>query len=211
MSRFMSRYDLLIKLLLIGDSHVGKSCLLLRFADDDYMSMVASIGIDVKIKTVEIDGKIVKLQIWDSAGQERYHTITKAYYRRANGILLVYDVTDAKSFNHVSGWLDSIAKEAPSSITTMLIGNKCDMGFARQVDTQQGQAVAEEHQLRFFETSAKEKLNVTQAFMAIARDIKAKMDQTPPDPTRFPFPAPTQILDPTKPPPSTTTKDSCSC
>ena len=95
-------YDSLIKLLLIGDSGVGKSCLLLRFSEDSFQtSFITTIGIDFKIRTIEMDGKRVKLQIWDTAGQERFRTITQAYYRGAMGILLVYDVTDEASFNNI--------------------------------------------------------------------------------------------------------------
>ncbi|KAK0832473.1 ras GTPase, partial [Friedmanniomyces endolithicus] len=96
------RYDYLFKLLLIGDSGVGKSCLLLRFADDTYTeSYISTIGVDFKIRTIELDGKTVKLQIWDTAGQERFRTITSSYYRGAHGICVVYDVTDMDSFNNV--------------------------------------------------------------------------------------------------------------
>jgi Ras-related protein Rab-8A len=98
-------YDYLIKLLLIGDSGVGKSCLLLRFSDDAFnTSFITTIGIDFKIRTVEIDNKRCKLQIWDTAGQERFRTITTAYYRGAMGILLVYDITDEQSFANIRNW-----------------------------------------------------------------------------------------------------------
>ncbi|CAM0958698.1 unnamed protein product [Alopecurus aequalis] len=104
-----AEYDYLFKLLLIGDSSVGKSCLLLRFADDAYVdTYISTIGVDFKIRTVELDGKSVKLQIWDTAGQERFRTITSSYYRGAHGIIIVYDVTDMESFNNVKQWLSEI-------------------------------------------------------------------------------------------------------
>merc|ERR1712159_656276 len=105
-SKMNPEYDYLFKLLLIGDSGVGKSCLLFRFADDTYQeSYISTIGVDFKIRTVELEGKTIKLQIWDTAGQERFRTITSSYYRGAHGIIVVYDVTDQESFNNVKTWL----------------------------------------------------------------------------------------------------------
>merc|ERR1711965_386176 len=106
-------YDYLFKLLLIGDSGVGKSCLLLRFADDTYTeTYISTIGVDFKIRTVEIDQKVIKLQIWDTAGQERFRTITSSYYRGAHGIIVVYDVTDEESFTAVERWMTEIERFA---------------------------------------------------------------------------------------------------
>ncbi|XP_021285725.1 GTP-binding protein YPTM2-like isoform X2 [Herrania umbratica] len=121
-------YDYLFKLLLIGDSGVGKSCLLLRFADDSYLdSYISTIGVDFKIRTVEQDGKTIKLQIWDTAGQERFRTITSSYYRGAHGIIIVYDVTDQESFNNVKQWLSEIDRYASENVNKLLVGNKCDL------------------------------------------------------------------------------------
>jgi len=116
-------YDFLIKLLLIGDSGVGKSCLLLRFCDDAWTpSFITTIGIDFKIRTIELDGKRIKLQIWDTAGQERFRTITTAYYRGAMGILLVYDVTDERSFHNIRTWHANIEQHASDGVNKILIG-----------------------------------------------------------------------------------------
>merc|ERR1711896_11775 len=121
-------YDFLFKLLLIGDSGVGKSCLLLRFADDTYTeTYISTIGVDFKIRTVEMEGKVIKLQIWDTAGQERFRTITTSYFRGAQGILLVYDVTDRGSFNSIRNWVGQIQQHADVHVNKILIGNKCDM------------------------------------------------------------------------------------
>merc|ERR1712110_358768 len=149
-------YDYLIKLLLIGDSGVGKSCLLLRFSDDSFTpSFITTIGIDFKIRTIELDGRRIKLQIWDTAGQERFRTITTAYYRGAMGILLVYDVTDEKSFGNIRNRIRNIEQHATESVNKMLIGNKCDMVDKKVIETERGQALADEYNIKFMETSAK--------------------------------------------------------
>jgi len=169
-------YDYLIKLLLIGDSGVGKSCLLLRFSDDSFTpSFITTIGIDFKIRTIDLEGKRIKLQIWDTAGQERFRTITTAYYRGAMGILLVYDVTDEKSFNNIRNWIRNIEQHATESVNKILIGNKCDMVEKKVVDSARGKALADEYGIKFLETSAKNSINVEEAFITLAKDIKKRL------------------------------------
>ncbi|KAF2611361.1 hypothetical protein F2Q70_00009824 [Brassica cretica] len=171
-----SRLDYLFKLLLIGDSSVGKSCLLLRFADDAYIdSYISTIGVDFKIRTIEQDGKTIKLQIWDTAGQERFRTITSSYYRGAHGIIIVYDCTEMESFNNVKQWLSEIDRYANDSVCKLLIGNKNDMVESKVVSTETGKALADELGIPFLETSAKDSINVEQAFLTIAGEIKKKM------------------------------------
>lgn len=179
-ARARADYDFLVKLLLIGDSGVGKSCLLLRFSDDSFTtSFITTIGIDFKIRTIELDGKRIKLQIWDTAGQERFRTITTAYYRGAMGILLVYDVTDESSFNNIKNWIRNIEQHASDNVNKILVGNKADMDEGkRAVPTARGQALANEYGIKFFETSAKTNLNVEQVFFSIARDIKQRLAET---------------------------------
>lgn len=168
-------YDLLFKLLLIGDSGVGKTCVLFRFSDDTFnTTFISTIGIDFKIKTVELQGKKIKLQIWDTAGQERFHTITTSYYRGANGILLVYDITQPKTFDNISKWLRNINEHASEDVERMLIGNKCDMEDKRLISEERGKKVAEENGIKFFETSAKENINIEIAFNSLAEDILNK-------------------------------------
>ncbi|KAF6334061.1 RAB1B, member RAS oncogene family [Rhinolophus ferrumequinum] len=150
-------YDYLFKLLLIGDSGVGKSCLLLRFADDTYTeSYISTIGVDFKIRTIELDGKTIKLQIWDTAGQERFRTITSSYYRGAHGIIVVYDVTDQESYANVKQWLQEIDRYASENVNKLL-------EFADSLG------------IPFLETSAKNATNVEQAFMTMAAEIKKRM------------------------------------
>ncbi|KAK8496608.1 hypothetical protein V6N13_024759 [Hibiscus sabdariffa] len=179
-ARARADYDYLIKLLLIGDSGVGKSCLLLRFSDGSFTtSFITTIGIDFKIRTIELDGKGIKLQIWDTAGQERFRTITTAYYRGAMGILLVYDVTDESSFNNIRNWIRNIEQHASDNVNKVLVGNKADMDESkRAVPTSKGQALADEYGIKFFETSAKTNLNVEEVFFSIARDIKQRLVDT---------------------------------
>ena len=118
------KYDLLFKLLLIGDSGVGKTCILFRFSDDMFnTTFISTIGIDFKLKTIHLNGKLIKLQIWDTAGQERFHTITTAYYRGALGVMMVYDVTDKKSFDDIINWLRAIKEHANPNVEKMIIGN----------------------------------------------------------------------------------------
>jgi len=176
----MSDYDFLFKLLLIGDSGVGKSCLLLRFADDTYTeSYISTIGVDFKIRTIELDGKTVKLQIWDTAGQERFRTITSSYYRGAHGIIIVYDITDRESFDNVKQWLSEIDRYACENVNKLLVGNKCDMDSKRQVEYEEAKAFADERGIPFLETSAKDATNVEKAFIQMAGDIKNRMAMVP--------------------------------
>lgn len=168
-------YDLLFKLLLIGDSGVGKTCILFRFSDDAFnTTFISTIGIDFKIKTIELGGKKIKLQIWDTAGQERFHTITTSYYRGAMGIMLVYDITNAKSFENISKWLRNIDEHASEDVERMLLGNKCDMEDKRVVPKEKGEQISREHNIRFFETSAKSNINIEKAFFTLAEDILKK-------------------------------------
>jgi len=180
MTTMNPEYDYLFKLLLIGDSGVGKSCLLLRFADDTYTeSYISTIGVDFKIRTIELDGKTIKLQIWDTAGQERFRTITSSYYRGAHGIIVVYDVTDQESFNNVKQWLQEIDRYASENVNKLLVGNKCDLTTKKVVDYTTAKEYADQLGIPFLETSAKNATNVEQAFMTMAAEIKNRMGPAP--------------------------------
>ncbi|KAF9905673.1 GTP-binding protein of the rab [Lobosporangium transversale] len=166
-------YDYLFKLLLIGDSGVGKSCLLLRFADDTYTeSYISTIGVDFKIRTIEIEGKTVKLQI------ERFRTITSSYYRGAHGIIVVYDVTDQDTFANVKQWLAEIDRYASEGVNKLLVGNKSDLTDKKAVEYTTAKEFADQLSISFLETSAKSATNVEQAFMTMAKQIKDRMGTT---------------------------------
>jgi len=163
---------------LIGDSGVGKTCILFRFSEDAFnTSFISTIGIDFKIRTIELEGKKIKLQIWDTAGQERFRTITTAYYRGAMGIMLVYDVTNEKSFENIKNWIRNIEEHASNDVEKMVLGNKCDITERRQVSKERGEQLAIEYGIKFLETSAKASINVEEAFFTLARDIKNKMEK----------------------------------
>jgi len=173
-------YDYVFKLVLIGDSGVGKSCLLLRFADDTYTeSHISTIGVDFKIRTIQLEGKTIKLQIWDTAGQERFRTITSSYYRGAHGIIVVYDTTDSETFEHVKTWLHEIDRYASENVNKLLVGNKSDLTSKRQVDTDAAKEFAAQVNIPFLETSAKNATNVEDAFMTMAGEIKKRMATQP--------------------------------
>lgn len=171
-------YDYLFKLLLIGDSGVGKTSILFKFSEDTFSpAFISTIGIDFKIRTIEVDGKKIKLQVWDTAGQERFRTITTAYYRGAMGIMLVYDVSNLKSFENISNWIRNIEMHATQDVELMILGNKCDIADKRQVSKEKGEQLALQHSIKFMETSAKANINIEEAFTTLARDIKLKMEK----------------------------------
>ena len=167
-------------MLLIGNSGVGKSCLLLRFADDQFQeNFMPTIGVDFKIRTIDSDDKVCKLQIWDTAGQERFKTITSSYYKGAHGIIVTYDITDRDSFNAVHTWMSEVEKYTQDNITRILVGNKVDLESKRAVSTEEGQEMANHYCVRFLETSAKECKNVDQAFQLMTREIKSNVASAP--------------------------------
>ncbi|KAK6171598.1 hypothetical protein SNE40_019749 [Patella caerulea] len=177
-------YDLSCKVMLIGDSGVGKTCLLVRFKDGTFLSgsFISTVGIDFRNKVVEVDGAKVKLQIWDTAGQERFRSITHAYYRDAHALLLLYDVTNKNSFDNIRAWLAEINEYAQEDVVIMLLGNKCDVAGERQLRREDGERLAKEYGVAFMETSAKTGMNVELAFMAVARDLKMKKTRKPNEP-----------------------------
>ncbi|TYH94536.1 hypothetical protein ES332_A12G048100v1 [Gossypium tomentosum] len=171
-------YDYLFKVVLIGDSGVGKSNLLSRFTRNEFcLESKSTIGVEFATRTLQVEGRTVKAQIWDTAGQERYRAITSAYYRGALGALLVYDVTKPTTFENVSRWLKELRDHVDSNIVIMMIGNKTDLKHLRAVATEDGQSYAEKEGLSFIETSALEAINVEKAFQTILSEIYRKISK----------------------------------
>ncbi|KAF8913447.1 ras-domain-containing protein [Hymenopellis radicata] len=167
-----SNYDFLFKVVLIGDSGVGKSNLLSRFTRNEFnLESKSTIGVEFATRSINVDSKTVKAQIWDTAGQERYRAITSAYYRGAVGALLVYDIAKHATYVNVTRWLKELRDHADSNIVIMLVGNKSDLKHLRAVPTDEAKAFSAENGLSFIETSALDASNVESAFQTILTDI----------------------------------------
>jgi len=165
-------YDFLFKVVLIGDSGVGKSNLLSRFTRNEFsLDSKSTIGVEFATRSIQVDAKTIKAQIWDTAGQERYRAITSAYYRGAVGALLVYDISKHQTYENVTRWLKELRDHADANIVIMLVGNKSDLRHLRAVPTEEAKQFASENNLSFIETSALDASNVELAFQNILTDI----------------------------------------
>ncbi len=163
----------LYKILLLGDTSVGKSCLLLRFCDNSFQEAhLTTIGLDFRLKTINLkDDRKVKIQIWDTAGEDRFRSITRNYYKGAKGILLIFDVTDKETFTHVRDWIERIHEESPEGITICLVGNKIDMNESRVISNEEGKKIADEFKIPYFETSAKSNIGVEEVFTHLVKEV----------------------------------------
>ncbi|KAI8148703.1 ras family-domain-containing protein [Fennellomyces sp. T-0311] len=169
-------YSYIIKYIIIGDTGVGKSCLLLQFTDKRFMpAHDLTIGVGFGTRFVTVNEQQIKLQIWDTAGQESFRTITRSYYRGAAGALLVYDITRRDTFKNLSTWLEDVRQHANPNTVIMVIGNKSDLESKRQVSREEGEAFARENNLFFMEASAKSAENVEEAFQQTAQTIYKKI------------------------------------
>ena len=165
--------ELVYKILLLGDSEVGKSCFLMRYSDNIFVeNYITTIGLDYKLKYVQLDsGETIKVQLWDTAGQDRYRTIAKNYYKGSHGILLLYDITKENSFENIREWVQNIREEVYEKAIIFLIGNKIDKKNERKITTEQGQKLAAEYNLPFFEAYAKSGENVEEIFKNLYKKI----------------------------------------
>ena len=171
---------MLFKVIIVGDSGVGKTNLLTCFCEGVFKdNYVATIGVDFKIKMLQVDEKRVKMQIWDTAGQERFRNITQTYYKGAAGIVLAYSISDNRSYTNITTWIKQIENNASDDVCKILLGTKSDLQEERQVTYEEGNVLAKKYNMQFLEVSAKTGINVYECFTALAREIKEKRDQIP--------------------------------
>ena len=165
--------DCVYKVLLLGDTTVGKTCFLMKYTDKTFQDVhISTIGLDYRLKSMVLkNGKNIKLQIWDTAGKDRFRAITKNYYKGANGIILIYDVTNPKTYDNVKNWVTQIREEASPNVVVYLCGNKIDMKEERKVKEEDGKIMAEEFGFPFNETSAREGININETFEDLVERI----------------------------------------
>ncbi|XP_030626518.1 ras-related protein Rab-19 [Chanos chanos] len=169
-------FDFLFKIILIGDSNVGKTCVVQSFKTGVFSERQQNtIGVDFTVRTLSIEGKKVKMQVWDTAGQERFRTITQSYYRSAHGAMIAYDITRRATFESVPHWIHEVKNFGAANVLVALIGNKSDLESEREVPFQEACSLAEERGLlAALETSAKEAQNIETAFMMMAKELLAR-------------------------------------
>lgn len=173
-------YDKLYKIILIGDSSVGKTNILSRYVSNDFTyESKCTIGVEFATNTLNLDDNVIKIQIWDTAGQERFRSITRAYYRSTDGIIIVYDITNRKSLNNVKYWMNEIHQNSSDGTVRALVGNKSDLSSLRQVSTEEGIYVANEYGLCFMETSALDGNNINKLFQELAQNIYDRQFKDP--------------------------------
>ena len=161
----------------MGDSGVGKSSIILRYIENSFsVNLMNSIGVDFKLKNIEIDNTKIKLQIWDTAGQERFRTITTSYYKGAHAIVIVFDITDKESFDHIKNWMQDIDKFAKLGVYRVLVGNKCDLENQRRISKEEAKELADKYGIQYMETSAKETINIEPIFIDTTKYLLSKQN-----------------------------------
>ena len=182
----MSTDEYVYKVLLLGDTTVGKTCFLMKYTDKTFQDIhMATIGLDYRLKSMKLkSGKNIKLQIWDTAGQDRFRAITKNYYKGSHGIILIYDVTNVQTFENVKQWVSQIREEASANVIIYIAGNKIDMEEDRKVNKEEGEKLAEELGFPFVETSAKSGININETFEDLVERIDKIYGNSPQKVTR---------------------------
>jgi Ras-related protein Rab-1A len=165
-------FDEKIKLMILGDSSVGKSSILRKYCKNEFLDKyITTIGIDFQIKNLTINNKKIKLQVWDTAGQERYRVVTKNYFNTSDGFIIIYDITNRETFTNINNWIEQITTIVGNNVKCVIFGNKNDLNNKRKVETDEGKELAEKFNFKFFETSAKEGNNIEEGFKSITMDI----------------------------------------
>ena len=181
MAESKGKKEVLYKILLLGDWSVGKTCFLMRYTEKTFTEMhLSTVGIDYKLKNVTLEnGETIKIQIWDTAGQERYKTITKSYIKGANGIILIYDITNKNSFEGIKNWIRQVKEVVSSRVCVALVGNKIDMKDNREISKEDGQKLSEEMKYPFYEASAKDGININECFDDLIKRIVKNYENSP--------------------------------
>ena len=171
----INKNSIFFKILLIGDLGVGKSCVILRYIEDDFpLNIMSSIGVDFKSKQIEIDDRLIKMQIWDTAGHEKFRTITTSYYKSAHAIIILYDITEQASFEHIKNWMVEIDKFAKQGVLKVIVGNKKDLEDKRQVSKESAESLAEKYGVKYMEVSAKDNINIDELFLDTVKTLLEK-------------------------------------
>ena len=174
-------YDYLVKVLMVGESGVGKTCLIQRFIKNEFSTNhLSTIAIDFKMKLLKIRGSNIKMQIWDTAGQERFNTLTSGFFKGSDGIILTYSVIDKNSFENIHKWMVQVKSLAPTDVKVILVGNKSDFSEEREITYEEGKKMADKYNLIFFETSAKSGENVQLVFKIMGEEVREKIINNPP-------------------------------
>lgn len=170
-------YDEKIKLMIIGDSSVGKTSLLKKYCKNEFSnSYIITVGIDFQVKILDINNKKIKIQIWDTAGEERYRVVAKNYFNTSDGFIIMYDITNRDSFDNISNWVEQIRDSTPNYKKSVIFGNKSDLNKLRNVQINEGKELAANNNFKFFETSAKDGINLKEGIESLVKDVLKDID-----------------------------------